>query len=111
MSMFVLFPRLFWRFCKFGLFGDKPYTKAVKQDVLVNFSRVQKLSNNFSKRVAIIKKVRTNLTAGTYQNFSNKKLYFGEKVVAFWIVLWDVWMIKITIKTNQIEMDFCFFQK
>ena len=23
----------------------------------------------------------------------------------------DVWMIKVTIKTNQIEMDVCFFQK
>ena len=23
----------------------------------------------------------------------------------------DVWMIKITIKTNEIDMDVCFFQK
>ena len=40
MSMFVLFSRLFWPFSRFGFFskmGDKPYTKAVKHDTLVNF--------------------------------------------------------------------------
>ena len=40
MSMFVPFSRLFWPFLKFGFFpkwGDKPYTKAVKHDILVNF--------------------------------------------------------------------------
>ena len=30
--------------------GDKPYTKAVKKDILVNFSKVQQFSNNFSKK-------------------------------------------------------------
>ena len=39
MSMFVLFSRLLailkvWLFSKMG---DKPYTKAVKHDILVNF--------------------------------------------------------------------------
>ena len=35
----------------------------------------------------------------------------------FWSILWgqsdyiDVWRIKIMIKTNQIDMDVCLFQK
>ena len=40
MSMFVLFFRLFLAILKIWLFsemGDKPYTKAVKHDILVNF--------------------------------------------------------------------------
>ena len=40
MSMFVPFFRLFWPFESLALFpkwGDKPYTKAVKHDILVNF--------------------------------------------------------------------------
>ena len=49
MSMFVLFSRFLailqvWLFSKMG---DKSYTKAVKQDISVNFF---KFSNNFSKK-------------------------------------------------------------
>ena len=49
MSMFVLFYRLFGHFESSGLFFRKPYNKEVKQMFLVNFSKVQQLSNNFSK--------------------------------------------------------------
>ena len=43
--------------------------------------------------------------------------FFVEKIVAFWTVFWgkgdyiDVLIIKNMIKTNQIDMDVCFFQK
>ena len=40
MSMFVIFSRLFGHFESLAFFrkwGDKPYTKAVKQDILVKF--------------------------------------------------------------------------
>ena len=40
MSMFVLFSRLFGYFESLAFFrkwGDKPYTKAVKPDILVKF--------------------------------------------------------------------------
>ena len=38
MSMFVLFSRLLavLKVCLFSKMGDKPYTKAVKHDILVN---------------------------------------------------------------------------
>ena len=42
---------------------------------------------------------------------------FVENIVAFWTVLWDkryyidMSMINITIKSNQIDIDVCFFQK
>ena len=51
-SMFVLFSCLFGQFeilAFLSKMGHKPYTKAVKQDVLVNFSKIQQLSNRFSK--------------------------------------------------------------
>ena len=50
--MFALFPPFFGHFESLALFsemGDKPYTKSVKQGILVNFSKVQQLSNNFQK--------------------------------------------------------------
>ena len=48
MSMFVLFSRLFGNFESLAFY--QPYIKAVKEDVLVNCSNVQPLSNNFSKK-------------------------------------------------------------
>ena len=56
--MFALFSQLFWSFLKFGFFqkwGDKPYTKAVKQDISVSFSKVQQ-SNNFLKEPGYLTK-------------------------------------------------------
>ena len=56
--------------------------------------------------------MRTNLSAGTFEGY-----VFMEKVVDFGLFSGgkddyiDVWMMKNTIKTNQIEMDVCFFQK
>ena len=61
--------------------------------------------------------MRTNLTAVQIEDFVNKKYVFVEKILAFLPVFLDkgdcsdVWMIKITIKTSQIDMDVCFFQK
>ena len=51
-SMFVPFSRLFGHFESLAFFQkwrDKTYTKAVKKDSFVNFSRVKHLSVNFSK--------------------------------------------------------------
>ena len=31
--------------------GDKAYTKAVEKDILVNFSKVQHIKDNFSKKL------------------------------------------------------------
>ena len=62
--------------------------------------------------------MRTNLTADTFQ------ILFQQKIMFLWKKLWpfglfsgdkcdciDVQMIKIKIKTNQIDMDVNFFQK
>ena len=61
--------------------------------------------------------MRTNLTAGIYRRLDNNKLCFVEKLWLFGLFSGDkgdcidVWMIKTTIETNQIDMDACFFQK
>ena len=34
---------------------DKPYTKAVKQDVLVNFAKIQQISDNFLLKVPLFR--------------------------------------------------------
>ena len=85
---------------------------------LVNFSQVQQSINNFLKNAAILtKKVRTNLTADTYQRlFQQKTMFLWKKLWLFLLFPWDkgdyvdVWMIKIMIEINQIYMDVCFFQ-
>ena len=62
--------------------------------------------------------IKTNLTADTYRRlFQQKTVFFVENIVAFWTVFWgkggyiDVLIIKNMIKTNQIYMDVCLFQK
>ena len=82
---------------------------------LVNFSKVQQLSNNFSKKRGYIdQKVRTILTADAYRRFFQHKTVFLEKVWLFGMFsedkgdYIDEWMIRITIQTNQIDMDVCF---
>ena len=53
MSMFVLVSQIFGHFQSLAFsrkWGDKPYTRVVEQDVLVNLSKVQQLSNNVSKK-------------------------------------------------------------
>ena len=53
MSIIVLFSQLFNHFESLAFFenggGGQPYIKAVKQDVLVNFSKARQLTDNFSK--------------------------------------------------------------
>ena len=53
MSMFVLFFRPFWLFLKFDFFTKNGATKLTPKQpdriFLVNFSKVQQLSNKFSK--------------------------------------------------------------
>ena len=61
--------------------------------------------------------MRTNITADTYRRFFQQKLLHCEKIVAFWTVFWDkggntdMWMIKITIKANQFDMDVLLISK
>ena len=66
--------------------------------------------------------MRTNLTADTYRRLFQQKLCFfnGGRGGESWPFgpfsgdrgdYSDVWMIKIMIKTNGIDMDICFFQK
>ena len=51
------------------------------------------------------------------KDFFNKKTVFMKSIVAFGLFSGDksdyidLWMIKITIETNQIDMDVCYFQK
>ena len=51
------------------------------------------------------------------EDFFNNNLCFVEKIVFFGQISGDkgdyidVWMIKIIIETNQVDMDVCFFQK
>ena len=67
--------------------------------------------------MAILKKVRTNQTASTQQGLFQQKQCFCGKIVAFGLVSGDkgdyidMWMIKITMKTNQIDTIVCFSQK
>ena len=94
--------------------GHKPYTKVVKQHVSVNFSKVQQLSINFQKcrlfRLKSEDKPNSRYISKTFYVWSKKMwlfvLFSGNKHDYS-----DVWMIKTTIKTNQIDMDVCFFQK
>ena len=74
----------------FPKWGDKPYTKAVKHDILVNFERYNnKLVTIFQKRQAILTK---NLGQTKQQipieGFFNKKLLHCGEIVAFWTELW-----------------------
>ena len=77
MSMFVLFSLLFSHFESLAFFesgGDKPYTKAVKQDIFSQFFKGSTICNNYSKK-------------GNYFHFF--KLFLWEKMVAFSRVFWD----------------------
>ena len=61
--------------------------------------------------------MRTNLTADTYRRFFQQKLLHCGKIVAFGLFSGDkgdntdMWMIKITVKANQIDMDVLFISK
>ena len=57
MFMFVLFAWLFGHFENLAFYrkyGDLSYTKAVKQDIFVDFSKVQQLKTIFQKRATIL---------------------------------------------------------
>ena len=86
--------------------GDKRYTRVVEQDI---FS---------PKSAAILTKERGKTKQQIdIEDFFNKKECFMEK---FWLFgpfsgdkgdgYIDVWMTKIMINTNQIDMNVCFFQ-
>ena len=61
--------------------------------------------------------MRTNLTTDTYRRFLNKKLFHCGKIVFFGLFSRDtgnkidMWMIKIAIKTNQIDMGVLLISK
>ena len=83
-------------------------------------SKVKPLRDNFFKKTRLFRlKVRTVVISDTYGTEHPPRYY------VLWKKLWhfglfpgdkddyidvDMWMIKITIKTNQIHMDVCFFQ-
>ena len=85
MSIFVLFSRLFGHFESLAFFskmGNKPYTKPVKHDVLVNFSKI--------KQVAIFQKARVfwlnsrdKLIADANRRLFNKETMFLFKKCDF----------------------------
>ena len=82
----------------------------------IKFSKVQQLSNSFSKKRDFIKR-RTNLTVDRCRRlFQQKAMFLWEKLWLFGLFseeqgdYIDVSMIKITIKTNQTDMDVGFFQ-
>ena len=121
MSMFVLFSLLFspcWMFGCFRKWGNLSQKQSNRM-FSVNFSKVQQLRNIFATNSSYFDyTVRTNLTADTYVRHFKIKLYFcGKKL---WLCglfsgdkgeYLDAWMIKITIKTNQIVVNVCFLQK
>ena len=63
--------------------------------------------------------MRTKLTADTYRSLyqQNHSMFLQKSLWLFGLFSGDkgdyidVWMIKITIKTNQIDMDVCLLQK
>ena len=85
----------------------------------VNSAKLQILSNNFSKKCGYFnKKARTSLEADLCAKyFQQKNNGFVENIVVFGLFsvdkryYIDMSMIKITIKSSQIDMDVCFFQK
>ena len=97
----------------FRTWGDKPYTTAVKHNILVKFWK--KWCNKvtiFQKSPAILtKKMRTKLTVDNYRSFFNKKLLRCGKIVGFWTVFWGQrwqhWYVddQNTIKANQSHMN------
>ena len=117
-GFFVLLSRLFDYFASLDFsqkWGDKRYTKAVKQDIFGQFFKsTTKVTIFFQKPLLVWLKVWTNLTSDAY---FQQKLCFEEKSWRFGLFSGDIgdysdaWMIKITIKTNEIDMNFCFFQK
>ena len=102
--MFVIFSRLYGHFkslASFRKWRGQTLHQAVKSNALVNFAKLQILSNNFSKKCSYFdEKARTNMEADTYATLYQLKSYHI-----------DMSTIKITIKSNQIDMDVCFFQK
>ena len=85
----------FMAILKFGFsfenWWDKLYTKSVRRNALVNFAKLQILSNNFSKKCGYFdEKARTNLEANTYARLFQQKKNNGfvENNVSFWTVLW-----------------------
>ena len=123
MSMFVLFSRFFGHFESLafsrkweGGGGGKPYTKAVKQDIFWSvFQKYNKGTIFFFRKTLqfSLKSEDKPNSRYTSKTFSTKTMLCG-KIIASWTkvptVIIDVWMVKITIKTNEIHMDICFLQ-
>ena len=81
--------------------------------ILAKFSKVKQLRDNFSQSSAILTKEQGQQI--DIEDFSTKNDIFGEKLWLFGPFSGDkggyidVWMIKLMIKTNQINMNVCFF--
>ena len=84
-SMFLLLSWLFWSFLKIWLFSKMED----KQDTFSQlFNSTTKVTIFFKKPGYLDLKVKTNLTADTYQRQFQQKPCFGGKIVAFWTVSW-----------------------
>ena len=115
--MFVLFACLFWPFSKFGFFLKWETNLTPKQSnsiFLVNSSKVKQAAI-FQKSVAILTKTEDRPNCGCISNtFSTQNYVLWKKLWLFGLFFGDkgdyidVWMIKITIEINQIDMDVCF---
>ena len=71
-----------WLFSKMGGGGGggRPYTKAVKQDILANFSKVQQRNNIFLKSSAILTKSKDKPNSRyILKTFSTKSVFCAEK--------------------------------
>ena len=93
MSMSVLFSWLFGHSESLAFLESERTNltpKQFKRMFSVNFSKVQQLSENVSKKCGyFILKVGTNLSTDTYRRlFEQKTMYFCGKKCGFWTVLW-----------------------
>ena len=101
----------------FSKIGTNLSPKQLNRMFLVSFSKIQQLYNNFPKRHGYFDQ-KLGHSRHISKTFQQKTYNFVKKIAAFWTVFLghkgdhiDVWMVKIMMKTNHIDMDVYLFQK
>ena len=104
---------------RFRKWRDKPYTKAAEPEVFSQFFKGTTIKKQFFKKARLFwPKSEDKPDADRYGRlFQQKAMFCGEKLWLLGLLSGDkgdyidVWMMKITIRTNQIDIDVCFLQK
>ena len=117
------FPGFFFHFESLAFFENVGTNLTPKQSNIIFWLIFERYNNKVTifrekKPVYFDKKMRTNLTADTFGRFFRQKnCFIVEKLWLFGLFSGDkgdnidTWIIKITIKANQIDMDALLYQK